>query len=379
MKKTVTFILLFCMICLSCVITVQAAEGTLTGSGMPILITEVAAYPSVEKDFGQLVEIYNNTNGELDLFDYEFGITTSRSEDLTVQLGADKCKGVFYASTEQGSVVLQPGELAVLWLVTNAEQAQYTEDDVRTTMGNIPSGVKIVRVNTTDTNIAFGEMPYVNRTSACYLMANLRGCYEAGGTNTELAGAYVRIYGQSGQGKSQLYGDIGSQAQVRWQADLTATSSKADKNVECAFGSVDKTQEDILKNVHIPSEEVPPTTTTPETTTTPVTTTTTAPVTTTTTTTTTITTTKTTTAPVTTTTTVPATTTTTVTTVTTAPATTTTPGTTTTAPATTQTPEISDPAESSSVSTIAVVILVCLVAVAGIIVAAMILRRRGRK
>lgn len=57
MKRVVSIILLTGLFCLMCGISVQAADETLTGSGMPILITEVAAMPGISEDFGQLVEI----------------------------------------------------------------------------------------------------------------------------------------------------------------------------------------------------------------------------------------------------------------------------------------------------------------------------------
>ena len=275
MKRVVSIILLTGLFCLMCGISVQAADETLTGSGMPILITEVAAMPGISEDFGQLVEIYNNTKSELDLYDYEFDVTTSRDANLTVQMGASKFKGGFYATMSKGEIILKSGELAVLWLVIDPAQAKYTESDVRTLMGNIPEGTQVIRVDTTDNTVAYGDAPYIDRGAACYLMANLRGCYADGGNNAELAGAYVRIYGQSGQGKSQLYGDIGSQTQVRWQADLTATTSKVDSNVACAFGTLDSTQTDIITNVYIPEVETTPseeTTNAPETTAAPETT-----------------------------------------------------------------------------------------------------------
>lgn len=252
MKKNLFISIAVCLLSILLLLPMQAA--TLTGSGMPILVTEVAAMPSPTQDFGQLVEIYNNTDADLDLYDYEFDLTTSRHNSLETQMSADKFRGGFYATNERGKIVLKSGELAVIWIVFEASQRSYTEANVRTIMGSIPAGVKIIRVDTTDSNYGYGPNPNIDRTTACYIMANKRGCYAAGGSDATLGGAYVRIYGQTGQGKSQLYGDVGNgRTPGTWQNDVTATTSSTDYNVACNFGSVHETQTDILKNVYIPS------------------------------------------------------------------------------------------------------------------------------
>lgn len=266
MKKNLLISLFVMLLCVAMLMPAQAAYLTKEDS-LPILITEVAAKPSTDQDFGQLAEIYNNTDADMDLYDYEFGITVSRSADLTVQMNSSNFKGGFYAATQHGQVVLKSGELAVIWIVFDASQKTFTEADVRSIMGNIPAGVKIIRVDTTDSSITYGgSQPYIDRSGACYLMANKRGCYAAGGTDVSLAGAYVRIYGQTGQGKSQLYGDIGTQAQTRWQADLTATTASSDKNEACNFGALHSTQTEVFKNVYIPVVETTTATTTANTT-----------------------------------------------------------------------------------------------------------------
>lgn len=97
MKKLLSILTLACL--LVSVFAVTASAASLTGSDMPILITEVAAVANVEKDFGGLVEIYNNNDAAADLYDYEFDFTTSRSADLTTQMGADKLLGGFFVTT----------------------------------------------------------------------------------------------------------------------------------------------------------------------------------------------------------------------------------------------------------------------------------------
>ena len=46
----------------------------------------------------------------------------------------------------------------------------------------------------------------------------------------------ARVYGQTGQGRSQIYGDVGSQTNKKWQADLTATTGSKDFNVATTLG-----------------------------------------------------------------------------------------------------------------------------------------------
>ena len=82
----------------------------------------MASYPSTEKDIGQLIEVYNNTQEELDLYDYEIVITISRDSNLEVSLGEEKFKGGFYLANEPGQRVLKSGEIAVLWVVFDQTQ-----------------------------------------------------------------------------------------------------------------------------------------------------------------------------------------------------------------------------------------------------------------
>ncbi len=260
MKKLFSTMLCCCLLLAMTILPGSAA--TLTGTNAPLLISEVAAYPNEAKDFGSLIEIYNNNDVEIDLYDYKIDISKSRAADKMML--TDNLKGGFYLSGAKNQIKLKAGEIAVLRVVTKAEQKSFTEADVRAAMGNIPAATKIVFVDATDPAIGYLDPAYY-LTNTSYLIANLRTT-EAGATEF---GAFVRLYPESGKGKSQTYGDIGLQAQPMWEADLTATSAKADANVACTFGTLDENQKNIFKNAYIPTLE---TTSAPETTKAPVTT-----------------------------------------------------------------------------------------------------------
>lgn len=245
-----------------------ASAATLTGTQATwLLVTEVAAYPSNNQDFGQLVEVYNNTDADLDLYDYEIAITTSRDNNLDVSLGEQKLRGGFYLSSEQGKRILKSGEIAVLWIIFEESQKGYTEEVVRSVAGAgniatpIPAGTQIFPIDTTVAANAFGNAPYIRRDGVCYAMVNRRDGHITKASSQ--CGAYARIYGQIGQGRSQLYGDIGSQSQAKWQADLTGTTTnkehgEIDANVPMNFGTFTAAQNQIFSTVYIPGEPIKP-------------------------------------------------------------------------------------------------------------------------
>ena len=266
MKRLWAALLALCIVVLS---VCTASAVTLTGTQESwLLVTEVAAYPSSNRDFGQLVEVYNNTDADLDLYDYEIAITTSRDSHLDVSLGAQKLRGGFYLSSEQGERVLKSGEIAVLWIVFDEAQKGYTEEVVRSVAaaGNIatpiPAGTQIFLIDTTVAVNAFGDAPYIRRDGVCYVMVNRRDGHIT--QDSSQCGAYARVYGQIGQGRSQLYGDVGSQSQEKWQADLTQTApankehSEIDGNVPMNFGTFTTAQSRIFPIVYIPGEPIQP-------------------------------------------------------------------------------------------------------------------------
>ena len=120
------FLAVLLSLCVAASAMVVMASATLTGTEKSwLMVTEVTAYPSAEHDFGQLIEVFNNTEAELDLFDYEIAVTGSRDANLETALGDEKLKGGFYLANEQGKCILQPGELAVLWVVFDETQKTY--------------------------------------------------------------------------------------------------------------------------------------------------------------------------------------------------------------------------------------------------------------
>ena len=266
MKKMMAILLALCL-AFSGVCAASAASLTGTENSW-LMVTEVAAYPgaNTEEDIGQLIEVYNNTDAELDLYGYELVFNTSRSTNLSVALGDDKLLGGFYLANEAGKSILKPGELAVLWVVHEEAQKSFTEADVRRVAAAgegaaaIPEGTQIFRIDTTDTATAFGNAPYVRRDGVCYAMVNKRDGHVT--KSADDCGAFARVYGQIGQGRSQLYGDIGSQSAPKWQADLTATapesktSPEVDANVPLNFGTLAEVQKDVFATVYIPPKPV---------------------------------------------------------------------------------------------------------------------------
>ncbi len=287
MKKIIVIALVATLIITASVLPASAAY--LSNGNFDILITEVCVNPMQDFDggFGQLIEIYNNTDGVLDLNDYELMITSGRSTQKQFVEGG-QFKGLIKPVSESGKVLLSSGELAVIWLVYNDAQKSATEQTVRDEMKNrgaeIPADTQIIRVDTTDASVFYGEENHL-RLDTRYLMVNLRGSFEknknlgldayAEGDGTG-RGAYVRVYG-SEDGTSQFFGtptNSSNEKVLNWQNDGASAKSYDTPNFGKLVKNSNIDQYAQIKGVPGVNYDAPVDTTTPA----PVDTTTPAPV-----------------------------------------------------------------------------------------------------
>lgn len=233
MKKV--FVIALALALLLAVTVLPASAAYLSTGNFDILITEICVSPSQELagGFGQLIEIYNNTDGVLDLNDYELMIASGRATNKQFVEG-EQFKGLIKPVLEGGKITLSSGELAVIWVVFNDAQKSATEETVRTAM-NIPAATQIVRVDTTDSACFYGEENHL-ATDTRYLMVNKRGCFDKNkgqaldayvdGEDTG-RGAYVRVYGVD-DGTSQFFGtpvNASNTKVLNWQSDGATAKS----------------------------------------------------------------------------------------------------------------------------------------------------------
>lgn len=241
MKKIISFALVAVIISAMFAVTTPAAF--LSEGNFDVLITEVCVAPmsDFKNGFGQLVEIYNNTDGEIDLYNYEMMITSGRSVKKIFK-ESEQFGGLIKITNKQNEAKLASGELAVIWIVYNDASKQYTENTMRDEMkkldAEIPTQTQVFRVDTTDPEYFYGKAEENHlETSTRYLFINKRGCFDlnkekelanyADGDNT-MRGAFVRVYGVE-DGTSQHFGtpvnsgDKGGQ--LNWQKDGTTAKS----------------------------------------------------------------------------------------------------------------------------------------------------------
>ena len=250
MKRLLSILLVLC-IAASAMGVVSAAS--LNGVDIcPLMITEVAVWPgeNAGRDVGELVEVYNNTDSNQDLYHYEMIFTTRRHRESNLFMTPDKFRGGFYFVNEPGRFVLKSGEVAVLWLITDESQKNCTEAELREIIASvpgatpIPAGTKIIRIDTTDPTAAFGKddadtyEPFVRRDGVCYAMINTRDAHKS--RSDANYGAFVRVYGQTGKGRSQTYALPTNDDDVygfeKWQDDITGTTGSIDNNIPMGFG-----------------------------------------------------------------------------------------------------------------------------------------------
>lgn len=266
MKKIIITALVATLLIAALVLPTAAAY--LSNGNFDIYITEVCVSPMQDFNggFGQLIEIYNNTDNTLDLNDYEIMFASGRDTKKQFVEGG-QFKGLIKPVSESGKVTLDSGELAVIWLVYNDAQKTATEQTVRDEMkklgAEIPSSTQIIRVDTTDASVFYGEENHLALDTR-YVMVNQRGTFD-NNKNKELEayadgdgtgrGAYVRVYG-SEDGTSQFFGvptNSSNTKVLNWQNDGTTAKSYDTPN----FGKLVKNDniDQISQILGVPSKD----------------------------------------------------------------------------------------------------------------------------